>query len=247
MVPLRRSVTHTLSVIPVTLGLVAVQILPPLMTPTAQAQKVVQRILTVSGRGVEKIPTTLAKVNLGVEVRGKSAQQVQAAVARQSSSVMQLLKGRKVSALQTLGIRLNPTYDYSDNQQRLTGYVGTNTVSFKVANQAAGDILDDAVNAGATRINGISFTATDKAIAAAQKVALKKATQDAQSQAAAVLSALGFEAQEIVGIQVNNASAPTPVAYQTLARASSAPRRPSTPVVGGDQDVSGSVTLQIRY
>ncbi len=247
MVRLRGSVAQVLQIIPVTLGLLALPVLSPIMLlPAAQAQTAASRVLSVSGSGVETIPTTLAQINLGVEVKGPSAEQVQAEVARKSSAVMELLKSRNVDELQTRGIRLNPTYNYANNEQTLTGYVGTNTVSFQIDTPKAGDLLDDAVTAGATRIDGISFTATDAAIAAAQKVALKKATEDAQAQAKSVLDALGFQAQEIVGIQVNNAAPPTPIMFQA---AEAAPRvaKASTPVVGGDQDVAGNVTLQIRY
>lgn len=245
MVRLRRSIAFVLQVAPLTLGLAAVQLLPPMFTPVAVAQTEVKRILTVTGSGVESIPTTLTQVNLGVEVKGSTAQQVQEDVAARSTALVKLLRSRRVMELQTRGISLTPTYDYSDNQQRLTGYVGQNTVSFKVNNENAGDILDDAVKVGATRIDGISFTAADEAIAAAEKRALKKATEDARAQADAVLSALGFKAQEIVGIQVNNASAPTPVVFQDFAPRAAA--KASTPVVGGDQDIRGNVTLQIRY
>jgi uncharacterized protein len=250
MVCLRRSLAQTLSTVPLMLGLVALPVVTPILLAAqpAQAQSVTKRILSVSGRGVEKIPTTLARVNLGVQVEGKSAQQVQAEVARKSTAVVNLLKSRNVDELQTTGISLNPNYDYIDNRQVLKGYIGTNTVSFKVSNKEAGAILDDVVEAGASRIDGISFTATDEAIAAAEKLALKKATEDAQAQAQAVLSALGFQSKEIVGIQINGAAAPQPVIQQTMAfESAQRVAKDATPVIGGNQSVDGSVTLQIAY
>ncbi|MGL5131454.1 MAG: SIMPL domain-containing protein, partial [Planktothrix sp.] len=65
------------------------------------------------------------------------------------------------------------------------------------------------------------------------------------SQANAVLSALNLTRREIIGIQVNNASTavPMPVMYRTDAVAAA----PATPVVGGEQQVRASVTLQISY
>lgn len=229
--------------LPLALGLLSFN----LATPAIAQEKFMPRVLTVSGRGVESISTTLTRVNLGVEVQGKTASQVQAEVARKSTAVVNLLKSRGVEKLQTTGINLNPSYDYSNNRQVLTGYVGTNTVTFRIKTEQAGDILDDAVSAGATRIDGISFTATDDAIEAAQKLALKKATQDAQAQAQSVLGALGFQPKEIVGIQINGAYAP-PRPMQSLeqfALKSAADTR--TPVVGGEQQVEGNVTLQISY
>ncbi|MFS8118129.1 MAG: SIMPL domain-containing protein, partial [Microcoleus sp.] len=203
------------------------------------------RTLTVTGRGVEAIPTTQTQVRLGVEVQGKTAAQVQQEAARRSSAVVELLRSRQVEKLETAGITLSPNYSYENNQQRLTGYTATNTVSFRINTQSAGTLLDDAVTAGATRIQGVSFVAAESAIEQAQKQALKKATQDAQSQADAVLSALSLKRGEILSIQVNNASAPAPV-YRQFAAARS-PADATTPVVGGEQEVDASVTLQISY
>ncbi|MBD2164489.1 SIMPL domain-containing protein [Calothrix membranacea FACHB-236] len=214
----------------------------------AQEKEKLWRTLTVSGRGMEAIPTTLSLVNLGVEIQGKTAQEVQQEAARRSTAVVALLKSRNVEKLQTTGIRLNPVYSYTNNVQRITGYAASNTVSFRIATEKAGPLLDEAVKAGATQINGISFVATDEAIAAAQKQALKEATQDAQAQAQAVFSSLGLTSKEVVSIQVNGASAPPPL--PVLYRAESAKLAQadaSTPVVGGEQQVEASVTLQISY
>lgn len=212
-----------------------------------QMQQQSLRTLTVTGRGVETIPATLAQVQLGVEVQGRTAAQVQQEVARRSSAVVELLRSRNVEKLQTTGIRLNPTYSFNDNVQRLTGYVGTNIVSFQVDTQRIGDLLDAAVEAGATRIDGINFTAPERAIATAQEQALREATQDAQRQANAVLSALNLTSREIVSIQVNGAAPPPMPFLPRAAVADIALREASTPVVGGEQRVEASVTLQVRY
>lgn len=210
----------------------------------AQAQEQRLRTLTVTGRGIEAIPTTQTQVRLGVEVQGKTAAQVQQEAARRSSAVVELLRSRQVEKLETTGITLSPNYSYENNQQRLTGYTATNTVSFRINTASAGTLLDDAVNAGATRIDGVSFAAAESAIESARKQALKEATQDAQAQADAVLSALNLKRGEILSIQVNGASAPPPMYRQVAARAAA---EATTPVVSGEQQIEASVTLQISY
>lgn len=213
----------------------------------AQEREKLWRTLTVSGRGTETIPTTLSQVTLGVEVQGKTAQEVQKEAARRSSAVVALLKSRNVEKLQTTGISLSPVYSYSNNVQRITGYAATNTVTFRIATDKAGTLLDEAVKAGATQISGISFVASDEAIATAQKEALKKATQDAQQQANAVFSTLGLQPKEVVSIQINGASAPPPPRQYRAEIAKVASDAASTPIVGGEQQVEAAVTLQISY
>lgn len=229
-------------VISLALGLLTLTCATPVL-----AQEKLLRTLTVSGRGVEMIPTTLTQVRLGVEAQGKTAQAVQQEVARRSSAVVALLRSRKVEKLETTGISLNPVFSYTDNVQRLTGYSATNIVSFRLDTKQTGTLLDEAVKAGATRIDGISFAASDTAITAAQQQALREATQDAQQQADVVLGTLNLTRREVVSIQVNGASPPPPpmLADSALRAVASQPAR--TPIIGGEQQVEASVTLQISY
>ena len=80
----------------------------------AVAQPESLRTLTVAGNGIEKIATTLAEVNLGVEIRGKTATQVQQEIATRTSAVVDLLDSKDVQQLQTTGVRLNPNYEAID-------------------------------------------------------------------------------------------------------------------------------------
>ncbi|MDJ0636577.1 MAG: SIMPL domain-containing protein [Xenococcaceae cyanobacterium MO_188.B29] len=214
----------------------------------AMAQEEVLRTLSVTGQGIERIPATLAQVRLGVEIQGKTAAEVQQEVAKRTSAVVEFLRSRNVERLQTQGISLQPNYNYNDNQRRLVGYIGRNTVSFRLSTEEVGKLLDEAVQAGATRIDNISFTATETEIASAQKEALRKATVEAQQQADAVLQALNLSTKEIIGIQINGANMPQPkmIQRERLALAADADAA-TTPVIGGEQVVRGSVTLQIRY
>jgi len=233
----------------VTTSVLCLAFATPVMAQQPQPQvPISMRTITVSGRGTESIPTTLTLVRLGVEVQGKTAAEVQQEAARRSSAVVALLKARNVERLETTGITLNPIYSYTDNTQRLTGYSATNIVSFRIATERIGNLLDEAVKAGATRIDSVSFIATDSAIAQAQQQALREATQDAQQQANAVLNVLNLSPSEVVSIQINNAGTtpppPIPLARQAEAMADSGA---TTPIVGGEQQVEATVTLQIRY
>lgn len=213
--------------------------------PAAIAEEIM-RTLTVTGEGVESIQTTLARVQLGVEVQAASAEAAQEEAAQRSNAVVAYLQSQEVDQLETTGISLRPNYDYSNDRQEIIGYRATNTVSFQLPTAETGTVLDEAVQAGATQISGISFVATDAAIAAARQEALRAATEKAQEEASVVLSALGFQPQEIVSIQIDGALQPRPLPEARSADALQA-QIPSTPVIGGEQDVRARVTLQIRY
>jgi uncharacterized protein len=215
------------------------------------------RTLTASGRGIVTIPTTLSQIRLAIESSGKTPTNAQQEAARRSTQVMDYLKSQQVEKLQTTGINLNPTYIYPSNgQPQITGYTATNSISFQVTTvggaspteNRAGKILDAAVKNGATRIDGVSFVASERAIAVAQIQALKQATQDAQRQADAVLETLNLKRKEVIGIQINGTSNPAPIPVAAaMMSAKLADSAASTPVVGGEQQVEATVTLDIGY
>jgi hypothetical protein len=228
----------------IAVGLVGVFI--PQAAISQERQEKVLRTLTVTGEGKVSIPTTISQIYLAVEIQGKTATEVQNQIAQKTSSLIQLLKSRNVEKLQTTGISLQPLYDYNNNQRKFLGYLGVNSISFRILTEQAGAILDDSIKAGATRIDSISFTASDNAVTAAQTEALTRATKNAQQQADAVLATLNLTRKEIVGIQLNGANAPQPQILQqfdSVAKSAAV----NTSVIGSEQTVGASVTLQISY
>lgn len=227
---------------------IATTLLSLSLVPPALAQEQLMRTLTVTGRGTESIPTTISQVSLGVEVQGRTAEEVQQEAAQRTSAVVELLRSRNVDKLTTTGIYLSPQYSYENNVQELIGYTASNTVSFEIPTEQAGNILDSAVSAGASRIDGVSFIAAEEAIATAQNQALREATQAAQEQADVVLEALGLTRDEVVNIQINGAvPPPPPIPLAARAALEQSAADATTPVVGGEQQVEAAVTLQISY
>lgn len=234
---------------------------------SAQQKEKIWRTLTVRGRGVQTITTTLSQVSLGVVVEAKTAAQAQKQVSRQLSAVIALLKSRNVEQLQTTRISLTPIYSYRQGVQqvstynarplykyrnrrrRITGYTARNTVSFRYPTDKLGILLDEAVKIGATQINNVSFVATDTAIDNAYKQALQKATQDAKQQADLVFGDLGLQPQDVISIRVNRPRLPRPRRFYRGRRGASSVNFAdvSTPIIGAEQKVEASVTLKINY
>jgi uncharacterized protein len=214
-----------------------------IMMPSNASERT-ERILTVTGEGMESIPTTRTQVRLGVERQGIDATIVQREVATRSDALVKFLRSRSVEKLETTGLNLQPNYSYNNNQQKLVGYTGTNIVSFQIETAKVGDLLDEAVKVGATRIDSVSFTAGNEAIATARQTALVRATEQARQQAIVVLQSLGFSPKDTISIAIGNSGGPIPLprseaAFRTADAAS--------PVIGGEQTVRATVTLQISY
>ncbi|MGB7249801.1 MAG: SIMPL domain-containing protein [Phormidesmis sp.] len=230
----------------VLMPLTSYTVLRPTMAMSQSIQQPLpERVLSVTGQGLQSIPTTLSQVSLGVMVEAPTAQVAQQQAAQKSTAVIEWLRSQNVEKLETTGISLSPRYDYIDDRQVLKGYQASNIVSFRTPTEQAGAIMDEAVNVGATRIDRVSFVAEDEAIAAARQQALESAVQDAQQQADTVLAALGLSRQEIVNISIGSVSAPPPVPFAAEARLAN--QDVSTPVVGAEQTINAQVTLNIRY
>lgn len=218
--------------------------------PAFAQEKTPNNVLTVVGNGSRMVQTTIAQVQLGVVVEAKTAQEIQTAIASKTTAIVAKLRELKVEQLQTTGITLNPKYDNNDTQKQI-GFTGQSNVSFRISIDQAGTTLDSAIIAGANRVNGISFVAPDKETTEASNASLQDATKDAQRQANAVLSALNLKAQSIRRIQVY--SPPVQVSNYDYRINSGLEARPiiafdvSTPIIGGQQRVQTTVTLEITY
>jgi hypothetical protein len=203
-------------------------------------------LLTVTGQGIERTASSLADVSLGIEARATTATQAQSQVNQAAERLLKFLKAQAVQNLQTSQLNLSPQYRYPDRSAPVQeGYAASYTVSFRVPLTQAGSLLDQAIRQGATRINGVTFAASEGAIAQARETALKSAIQDAQAQARVVLSALGFSPQTVVGIQINGSSIGGPRPFPMMR--ANADQAASVPIEGGEQEIRASVTLQIQY
>jgi uncharacterized protein len=201
--------------------------------------------ITVSGRGDRSIPTTKARVTIEVEVEAKTAQEAQSEVARRSNAVITELKNLKVDKLQTTNISLNPKIVVdSDNKQRQVGFVAQISMSFVTSNDRSGIAIDRAIATGANRVIQITFSAEDEAIRTARNFALQDAVKDAQVQANAVLSSINLKSQSIRTIKINGDN---PQTYNITNSRLNSVSDSSTSIVGGEQRVEASVTLEITY
>ena len=213
-------------------------------TIPAIAQEQALRTLTVQGQGIETVSATIAEVNLGVQIQGKTAAEVQQELAQKTSEVVKLLQSRDVEQLQTTGVFLQPNSTYSNNNRKIDGYIGSNTFSFQYRIPEVGALIDEAVAAGVNKVNSIRLTAKAEELAIAQQEALRKATLDAQNQANTVLKTVNFTAQEIVRIEINGANISNP---QFIGAEKFSTAQVNTTIIGGEEQVTAFVTLQIRY
>jgi uncharacterized protein YggE len=206
------------------------------------------RTISVTGTGEEIVQNSLAHATLVVEANMNTSDAAQKDVAKRSSLIISFLRARNIDKLKTTSINLYPRYDYENNKQKLVGYTASNSISFEVAGEKLGGILDEVVKLGANRTEGVSFSASADVLARARNVAISKAVKDANMKADVALKTLGFQAKDVIRIRIDEASiAPPRPVQMAMFKAKAVEDQAQTPVEGGEDNVEAHVSLEIAY
>ncbi len=154
-------------------------------------------------------------------------------------AVVQKLKADGIpdNDIKTVSYNVNPQYDQN---QTLRGYQVQNLVQVKTTDVGSlGQLIDDAVNAGATRIYGIDFQADNMTDLMAQ--ARTQAIQNAQDKAQQLAQASGVGLGRPTLIEDTQPNLVTPRQAVPAAMAAGAAAVPTTPVQPGELQVQSTV------
>lgn len=211
--------------------------------PSATSDQPPEHTLSVSGSGKVTVVPDLATVQLGVSVERSTAKAARQAAATSMTRVVDAIRklGIADKDIATANVSLGPVYDYPNNSSpKIRGYQLQNTVTVTVRNlDQLGDVIDDGVTAGATRVDGISFDVADRAAAEAQ--AREAAVKDAKAKADTLATGLGVR---ITGVASVSEQVSTPIWYgRNVAAAGAIAEDASTPVMPGTTDVTINVSV----
>ncbi len=217
--------------------------LPPSPRPRNQDQGTIR----VTGQANISVPADLVRIGFSVETEAPSAGEATEENARLMEAVVAAVRGSDIQGLdlETYGYNLRPEYEVvrdGSGTRTISGYRVQNNLRVTLPDvDAAGQILDLAVTAGANRVANLQFEASDTK--AARMEALRLAVLNAREQADAIASAMGVGlgiALEVQGgVSAPNPRAPAGIMLRATAEA-------TTPVEAGDQMVAASVTVTFR-
>jgi len=204
-------------------------------------------ILEVTGKGIVSLPTENAEIQIAVRVEKPNANQVQQEIAQLSSAVVDKLNQLGVKELQTISISLDPKFKYDNKgNATLVGFIGLNVLQFQVPLDLAGTAIDTAIVSGANTVENITFLPDKNQLSQARLDALTLAVQDAQAQALTVLNTLNLKPIEITQIDIFNVSNP-PAVLESASFLTATTFSATTPVIGGPQEITATVALDIAY
>ena len=186
----------------------------------------------------------VASLRLGVVVVRPTAGDARQAAASTMTDVVDALVAGGVERrdLRTSLVSLDAVRDYSSERgPRVTGYQLTNSVEATVRQiDAVGALIDAALAAGATSMDGLSFRLADPRDALAE--ARRRAVADARSRAETLAAEAGVTLGRVVAITEGGLHAPgPPLPMAELKMASAADV--ATPVEAGTDELSVAVTV----
>ncbi len=200
--------------------------------------------IVVSGTGRVTVDPDIAELRLGVAVSRPSVEAARSAAAEAMTAILRAVTAAGVAQrdVRTTLLSVQPRYDYRDGKApTLVGYDLANIVEVTARDLAGlGAIIDGALAAGATSLDGLSFRVDDprEAEHAARTAAVAEARSRAEVLAEAAGVAIGGVADIVEGGPPP--SWPQPKAARMLVADA------GTPVEAGTTEISVTVTVTFR-
>ncbi|MBP8164634.1 MAG: SIMPL domain-containing protein, partial [Anaerolineales bacterium] len=215
-------------------------------TTINQAAQPVSRTMNVNGLGATYLTPDIAYIYIGVHNEGATASEAVEANKSQTNAVIAALKKAGVDDkdLRTTNFSIYPSQQYGpDGTITGTVYMVDNTVYVTVRDlDGLGNLLDDAITAGANSINSIQFDVADKTEAVKEARAL--AVKDAQAQAEELANAAGITLGEIQNISYYDIN---PMPLYDMGKGGGGAMEASAPVSIQPGQLTVSVSVSIVY
>jgi uncharacterized protein YggE len=186
--------------------------------PASPAATAEPALIVVSGHADATIPADRAMVRIAVETRAETAAAAGAENARIQEAVVAALRAAGVpraaitSAGYTVATNYRPPAGPRETPQP-DGYIARNAVHVQLsALDRVGPVIDAALAAGANRIDGVQFTATQTD--SARRVALAEAIATARADATIMARAAGGSLGRLLELSTEFSPARMPYALQ---------------------------------
>jgi uncharacterized protein YggE len=207
-----------------------------------------QEGIWVNGEGKITVVPDVAILSLGIEAQELTIAEAQAKAAEAMANVMKALKAQGIAdkdiQTQYFNIQKVTRWDNDKQQEIVTGYQVTNTVTAKVRDVTkAGSVIDAVAAAGGdlTLINSIGFTVDDPSPYYEQ--ARVKAVADAAAKAKKLADTADIKLGKPTYIS-ESSYIPGPI-YRDVAKAEGTTPSVVTPVSPGEMEIT--VDVQMAY
>jgi uncharacterized protein len=202
-------------------------------------------LVSTSATAHRRIPNTVADVSVGIQTQGADAASVSRDLAQRSQTLLDWLRGQGAERLATDQISFQPqTHEEKSGQQKIVGYTGNTTVSFRTTPEKVGAILSGVLDHGANTIQQTSYAPKEEDEDKVRKELAQEATRTAMAQGEAVANAAGTH---VIGVREVNVEPSGIMRPMPMMRMSMGAATKEIPMAGeaGDQDISVTVSAKL--
>lgn len=194
--------------------------------------------VTSAGSASTQVAQNITTVQVGVDIGGPTASDVQVAVADAVAAVVDYLaaQGGAVRKVKTFGSRLSPQYDYDYENYMGRGeppktfreYTASGEVSFELIDISS-TVLDGLAELPSVTVDYISQSAPDDSVDGAKLIAVEKAIAAARVKAKRMAAALGKKLGDPISVNdsVGRSFNPYGSAYDSIDMAGVSGGRPT--------------------
>jgi uncharacterized protein YggE len=221
---------------------------PIVADPAPQADNV--GVLTTTGTYTATADPDRAEIVLGVEEQAGDAAIAQRAVADKMARIRTALTNLGIGkdSIETMNYDISPRYDWEHGRNDVIGYTATQTIRVKLTDlNKVGQVVDAAGDAGANRVDYVSFTLSDAKRAELKKQALTQAAKNAREQADAAAAGLGVKVTSVRKIDTNGVDYQPYYRYYAGAGAMAADAAVPTEIEPSSVGISATVTVEFGF
>jgi uncharacterized protein YggE len=215
------------------------------MSSVALSDEQVNAIM-VSGSGSASAQANQATLTLGAWTEDPVASEAVEDNAILMNSIIEAVMalGIEEDKIKTVQYSVSPNYNWET--RTVTGYRVTNMIQIEVDDiDLVGSVIDEASDAGANSIQGISFGLSDEVADSLTEEAYVLALQNAQGKAALIAETLELEITGVLSVSESVFYPYTP--YRSVAEATYDSGSAPTPIIEGSLSVSVNVQVAFSF
>ncbi|HUG96859.1 MAG TPA: SIMPL domain-containing protein, partial [Nitrososphaera sp.] len=224
-------------------GAASAQMAPYYDPTTVPAIPDTNNTVSVTGTAMEKVEPDRVMATFAVETMDEAAGDALRANSEAMNAVLAALEeaGVEENETHTAYFSIYPTYNYTEfGAQELTGYTVTNSITVGSSNLTnVSDWIDAAVNAGANRVDSLSFTLSEERLDDIRGGLTQDAIDNARGKADALAQALDVEITGVKSASLFDFNSP-PVMPLSVSFAAGAAESIAMPITPGEQTVTAT-------
>ena len=228
----------------------AFALLSPLLAPAQQGNELTLPVnaglVSTSATAHRRLPNDVADISVGIQTQGVDASSVSRDLAQRSQTLLDWLRTQGAERLATDQISFQPqTHEEKNGQQKIVGYTGSTTVSFRTTPEKSGAILAGVLDHGANTIQQTSYSPKEEEQDRVRKELAQEATRTAVAQGEAVAQAAGTKVIGIREVNVEPGGIIRPMPMMRMAAVNGMVAAAPMGTEAGEQDISVTVSVKL--